>query len=193
MVYLYINKLKCSSSGFLCLFSVLHDINMFWIFRCRRHRILIAQFYVYLFVNCMTVFQNVLSGIYLVLNLSKTIFQSKFVIASRKKLLKNGNRIRYYIIIINYSSNLTFLFCFQCQLHVFVSCNLFLFWNYFFFCLISAMARVTITRNAVSRKQSAHSQLDNVNTPYSSVRLLKGLPPGQVWRLKYLKKWSKGC
>ena len=42
------------------------------------------------------------------------------------------------------------------------------------------MARVTMTRAAVSNRQSAHSPLDNVTTQYNPVRLLKGAPPGQV-------------
>merc|ERR1712226_1700268 len=43
----------------------------------------------------------------------------------------------------------------------------------------TAMARVTMTRAAVSNRQSAHSPLDNVTTQYNPVRLLKGAPPGQ--------------
>ena len=42
------------------------------------------------------------------------------------------------------------------------------------------MARVGMTRSAVSHKQSAHSAEDNVTTPYDPIRLLKGAPPGQV-------------
>lgn len=42
------------------------------------------------------------------------------------------------------------------------------------------MARVTMTRAAVSTRPSAHSPLDNVTTKYNPVRLLKGAPPGQV-------------
>ena len=42
------------------------------------------------------------------------------------------------------------------------------------------MARVTMTRAAVSSRQSAHSPLDNVTTQYNPIRLLKGAPPGQV-------------
>lgn len=45
---------------------------------------------------------------------------------------------------------------------------------------ISAMARVTMTRAAVSMRPSAHSPLDNVSTKYNPIRLLKGAPPGQV-------------
>lgn len=43
----------------------------------------------------------------------------------------------------------------------------------------TAMARVTMTRAAVSNRPSAHSPLDNVTTPYNPIRLLKGAPPGQ--------------
>ena len=58
------------------------------------------------------------------------------------------------------------------------------------------MARVTMTRAAVSSRQSAHSPLDNVTTQYNPIRLLKGAPPGQVSyaqcykivNLRYLKK-----
>ena len=42
------------------------------------------------------------------------------------------------------------------------------------------MARCTMTRAAVSNRQSAHSPLDNVTTQYNPIRLLKGAPPGQV-------------
>lgn len=43
----------------------------------------------------------------------------------------------------------------------------------------TAMARCTMTRAAVSNRQSAHSPLDNVTTQYNPIRLLKGAPPGQ--------------
>ena len=47
------------------------------------------------------------------------------------------------------------------------------------------MARVTMTRAAVSSRQSAHSPLDNVTTQYNPIRLLKGAPPGQVSHINY--------
>ena len=54
------------------------------------------------------------------------------------------------------------------------------FYLHLFFFSFAAMARVTMTRAAVSNRQSAHSPLDNVTTQYNPVRLLKGAPPGQV-------------
>lgn len=42
------------------------------------------------------------------------------------------------------------------------------------------MAKVKMAHSIVSRKSVAHSAKDNSNTEYSSVRLLKGTPPGQV-------------
>jgi len=53
-----------------------------------------------------------------------------------------------------------------------------------------------MTRASVSSKQSAHAPLNNVNTPYSSVRLLKGGPLGQVnlFKCNHLQIKSKlGC
>ena len=56
-----------------------------------------------------------------------------------------------------------------------------------FFFSFAAMARVTMTRAAVSNRQSAHSPLDNVTTQYNPVRLLKGAPPGQVSWVHWVK------
>ena len=44
---------------------------------------------------------------------------------------------------------------------------------------MSAMARVNMMKTIVSDRRQPHSPLDNVNTPYNPIRLLKGAPPGQ--------------
>ena len=51
------------------------------------------------------------------------------------------------------------------------------------------MAKVKMAHTIVTRKSASHSATDNSNTPYSSVRLLNGAPPGQVdlWKLNFLK------
>ena len=41
------------------------------------------------------------------------------------------------------------------------------------------MARVNMMKTIVSDRRQPHSPLDNVNTPYNPIRLLKGAPPGQ--------------
>jgi len=41
------------------------------------------------------------------------------------------------------------------------------------------MARVNLMKNIVTSRRQPHSPLDNVNTPYNPIRLLKGAPPGQ--------------
>merc|ERR1719460_2024266 len=43
----------------------------------------------------------------------------------------------------------------------------------------TAMARVNMMKNIVTDRRQPHSPLDNVNTPYNPIRLLKGAPPGQ--------------
>merc|ERR1712154_235406 len=43
----------------------------------------------------------------------------------------------------------------------------------------TAMARVNMMKTIVSDRRQPHSPLDNVNTPYNPIRLLKGAPPGQ--------------
>merc|ERR1712224_1008469 len=43
----------------------------------------------------------------------------------------------------------------------------------------TAMARCNLMKNIVSSRRQPHSPLDNVNTPYNPIRLLKGAPPGQ--------------
>jgi len=42
----------------------------------------------------------------------------------------------------------------------------------------TAMARCNLIKSIVSDRRQPHTPLDNVNTPYNSVRLLKGGPPG---------------
>ena len=42
------------------------------------------------------------------------------------------------------------------------------------------MARVNMMKTIVTDRRQPHSPLDNVNTPYNPIRLLKGAPPGQV-------------
>ena len=55
------------------------------------------------------------------------------------------------------------------------------FLSYFLFLTVafSAMARVNMMKTIVSDRRQPHSPLDNVNTPYNPIRLLKGAPPGQ--------------
>merc|ERR1712107_449284 len=43
----------------------------------------------------------------------------------------------------------------------------------------TAMARVNLMKNIVTSRRQPHTPLDNVNTPYNPIRLLKGAPPGQ--------------
>merc|ERR1712038_226039 len=43
----------------------------------------------------------------------------------------------------------------------------------------TAMARVNMMKTIVTDRRQPHSPLDNVNTPYNPIRLLKGAPPGQ--------------
>jgi len=40
------------------------------------------------------------------------------------------------------------------------------------------MAGVNVMKSIVSNRRQPHTPLDNVNTPYNSVRLMKGSPPG---------------
>ena len=41
------------------------------------------------------------------------------------------------------------------------------------------MARVNMMKTILTNRRQPHSPLDNVNTPYNPIRLLKGAPPGQ--------------
>merc|ERR1712192_36304 len=43
----------------------------------------------------------------------------------------------------------------------------------------TAMASVNLMKNIVTSRRQPHTPLDNVNTPYNPIRLLKGAPPGQ--------------
>jgi len=52
------------------------------------------------------------------------------------------------------------------------------------------MARVNIMKNIVTDRRQPHSPLDNVNTPYNPVRLLKGAPPGQDTVNHYISELS---
>jgi len=54
----------------------------------------------------------------------------------------------------------------------------------------TAMARVNIMKNIVTDRRQPHSPLDNVNTPYNPVRLLKGAPPGQDTVNHYISELS---
>jgi hypothetical protein len=54
----------------------------------------------------------------------------------------------------------------------------------------TAMARVNMIKSIVSDRRQPHSPLDNVNTPYNSVRLLKGSPPGQEAVNHYISELS---
>ena len=49
----------------------------------------------------------------------------------------------------------------------------------FYHYILSAMARVNMMKTIVTNRRQPHSPLDNVNTPYNPIRLLKGAPPGQ--------------
>jgi len=52
------------------------------------------------------------------------------------------------------------------------------------------MARVNLIKSIVSDRRQPHTPLDNVNTPYNSVRLLKGSPPGQEAVNHYISELS---
>jgi hypothetical protein len=52
------------------------------------------------------------------------------------------------------------------------------------------MARVNLMKNIVSNRRQPHSPLDNVNTPYNPIRLLKGAPPGQEAVNHYISELS---
>jgi len=52
------------------------------------------------------------------------------------------------------------------------------------------MARVNLMKNIVSSRRQPHSPLDNVNTPYNGIRLLKGAPPGQERVNHYISELS---
>jgi len=52
------------------------------------------------------------------------------------------------------------------------------------------MARVNLMKNIVSSRRQPHSPLDNVQTPYNSIRLLKGAPPGQEAVNHYISELS---
>merc|ERR1712002_62176 len=54
----------------------------------------------------------------------------------------------------------------------------------------TAMARVNLMKNIVTDRRQPHSPLDNVNTPYNPVRLLKGGPPGQETVNHYISELS---
>merc|ERR1711874_693072 len=45
-------------------------------------------------------------------------------------------------------------------------------------------------KNIVSSRRQPHSPLDNVNTPYNPIRLLKGAPPGQEAVNHYISELS---
>ena len=52
------------------------------------------------------------------------------------------------------------------------------------------MARVNMMKTIVSDRRQPHSPLDNVNTPYNPIRLLKGAPPGQEAVNHYISELS---
>jgi len=52
------------------------------------------------------------------------------------------------------------------------------------------MARCNLMKNIVSSRRQPHSPLDNVNTPYNPIRLLKGAPPGQEAVNHYISELS---
>merc|ERR1712013_507118 len=54
----------------------------------------------------------------------------------------------------------------------------------------TAMARCNLMKNIVSSRHQPHSPLDNVNTPYNPIRLLKGAPPGQEAVNHYISELS---
>ena len=51
--------------------------------------------------------------------------------------------------------------------------------------LVSAMARVKMIHAAASVRNQPHSPTDNENTPFNSIRLLRGAPPGRVGSQPY--------
>jgi len=52
------------------------------------------------------------------------------------------------------------------------------------------MTRVNLMKNIVASRRQPHSPLDNVNTPYNPIRLLKGAPPGQDKVNQYISELS---
>jgi hypothetical protein len=54
----------------------------------------------------------------------------------------------------------------------------------------TAMARVKVMKTIVTDRRQPHSPLDNVNTPYNPIRLLKGSPPGQEAVNRYISELS---
>jgi len=54
----------------------------------------------------------------------------------------------------------------------------------------TAMARVNVMKTIVQDRRQPHSPLDNVNTPYNPIRLLKGSPPGQEAVNHYISELS---
>merc|ERR1712058_184798 len=54
----------------------------------------------------------------------------------------------------------------------------------------TAMTRVNLMKNIVASRRQPHSPLDNVNTPYNPIRLLKGAPPGQDKVNQYISELS---
>jgi len=54
----------------------------------------------------------------------------------------------------------------------------------------TAMARCNLMKTIVTNRRQPHSPLDNVNTPYNPVRLLKGAPPGQEAVSHYISELS---
>jgi len=52
------------------------------------------------------------------------------------------------------------------------------------------MARCNLMKTIVTNRRQPHSPLDNVNTPYNPVRLLKGAPPGQEAVSHYISELS---
>merc|ERR1711954_252003 len=54
----------------------------------------------------------------------------------------------------------------------------------------TAKARCSLMKNIVSSRRQPHSPLDNVNTPYNPIRLLKGAPPGQEAVNHYISELS---
>merc|ERR1711952_534152 len=54
----------------------------------------------------------------------------------------------------------------------------------------TAMARVNMMKTIVTDRRQPHSPLDNVNTPYNPIRLLKGAPPGQEAVNHYISELS---
>jgi len=52
------------------------------------------------------------------------------------------------------------------------------------------MARVNVMKTIVADRRQPHSPLDNVNTPYNPIRLLKGAPPGQEAVNHYISELS---